>query len=44
VSVPGELPTTGTNLLALLVVALGSLGVGTAAVVVARRRRSGEAS
>jgi hypothetical protein len=43
-SLTGALPTTGANLLALVVVALGSIGVGTGTVVLARRRRSGEAA
>jgi LPXTG-motif cell wall-anchored protein len=34
------LPTTGADLVALLVGALGSLAVGTVALVTARRRRA----
>jgi LPXTG-motif cell wall-anchored protein len=40
----GSLPTTGANLLALLVGGLGALAVGAGTIVLARRRRSGEAS
>ncbi len=39
---PESLPTTGADLLLLGVAALGSIGVGAGAVVVARRRRNGE--
>ena len=43
-TLPSTLPTTGANLLAMLVAGLGAIGVGAGTVVLARRRQSGEAS
>ena len=40
----GTLPTTGADLLLLGVAAVGTIGVGTGAVTLARRRRNGGAS
>jgi len=38
------LPITGANILGMLVAALGALSIGGASLVIARRRRNGEAS
>jgi hypothetical protein len=43
-SMTSSLPTTGANLLAMGVAAVAALGVGTGTVVVARRRRAGDAA
>jgi hypothetical protein len=43
-SMTGSLPTTGANLLAMGVAAVAALGVGAGTVVVARRRRAGDAA
>jgi LPXTG-motif cell wall-anchored protein len=40
----GSLPTTGADLLAMSVAAVAALGVGAGTVVVARRRRAGDAA
>jgi ChpA-C len=42
-TVPGSLPITGANLLGMGIAAVGALGIGGASLVIARRRRSGEA-
>jgi len=41
-SLPANLPTTGANLLALLLAGGGALVVGTGTVLLARRRQTGE--
>ena len=43
-SMTGSLPTTGADLLAMSVAAVAALGVGAGTVVVARRRRAGDAA
>jgi len=43
-SMTGSLPTTGADLLAMGVAAVAALGVGAGTVVVARRRRAGDAA
>jgi ChpA-C len=42
-SVPGSLPITGANILGMLVAAAGLVGIGGTSLVIARRRRNGEA-
>jgi hypothetical protein len=43
-SMTSSLPTTGADLLAMGVAAVATLGVGAGTVVVARRRRAGDAA
>ena len=40
---PGSLPITGANILGMLVAAVGLVGIGGTSLVIARRRRNGEA-
>ena len=42
-TVPGSLPITGANILGMLVAAVGLVGIGGTSLVIARRRRNGEA-